>query len=246
MALPLAEVPLIASDDFSRTSSTPVNRGWRVSSYFGVPDADGATLYCVLAFKTDGMLGVMASRVGKAFPSISRLCPQVHLFEREIAEQCGIVPEGHPGSSRSAFTAPSSPERDAWGRDPASRSCRGHGFFRVEGEEVHEVAVGPVHAGIIEPGHFRFQCHGEVVFHLEISLGYQHRGIEAASSAAPSKDHVPDGNHCRRHYGRPCPGMVHDHGSAGRLPCPCSRRSDPRHSPGAGAARESHRRPREP
>ena len=54
------------------------------------------------------------------------------------------------------------------------------------GEEVHEVAVGPVHAGIIEPGHFRFQCHGEQVFHLEIVLGYQHRGIEAMLKAAPT------------------------------------------------------------
>jgi Ni,Fe-hydrogenase III large subunit len=60
-------------------------------------------------------------------------------------------------------------------------------FFRVEGEEIHEVAVGPVHAGVIEPGHFRFQCHGEHVFHLEISLGYQHRGIEEALRGGPHK-----------------------------------------------------------
>jgi Ni,Fe-hydrogenase III large subunit len=53
-------------------------------------------------------------------------------------------------------------------------------FFQLQGYEVHEVAVGPVHAGVIEPGHFRFQCHGENVYHLEISLGYQHRGIERA------------------------------------------------------------------
>jgi Ni,Fe-hydrogenase III large subunit len=59
-------------------------------------------------------------------------------------------------------------------------------FYRVEGDEVHEVAVGPVHAGIIEPGHFRFQCHGEKVFHLEISLGYQHRGIERNLIGGPS------------------------------------------------------------
>ena len=60
-------------------------------------------------------------------------------------------------------------------------------FFRVEGEEIHEVAVGPVHAGVIEPGHFRFQCHGETVLHLEISLGYQHRGIEQALLGGPDK-----------------------------------------------------------
>jgi Ni,Fe-hydrogenase III large subunit len=57
----------------------------------------------------------------------------------------------------------------------------------VQGDEVHEVAVGPVHAGIIEPGHFRFQCHGEEVFHLEISLGYQHRGIERRLVGGPTK-----------------------------------------------------------
>jgi Ni,Fe-hydrogenase III large subunit len=60
-------------------------------------------------------------------------------------------------------------------------------FFQVQGEEVHEVAVGPVHAGIIEPGHFRFQCHGENVLHLEISLGYQHRGVERALVGGPTK-----------------------------------------------------------
>ena len=51
-------------------------------------------------------------------------------------------------------------------------------FTTMDGDEVHEVAVGPVHAGVIEPGHFRFMCHGENVYHLEIQLGYQHRGIE--------------------------------------------------------------------
>ena len=60
-------------------------------------------------------------------------------------------------------------------------------FFRVDGGEIHEVAVGPVHAGIIEPGHFRFQCAGEEVLHLEIALGYQHRGIEEALTGGPHR-----------------------------------------------------------
>src|SRR5206468_9412069 len=58
-------------------------------------------------------------------------------------------------------------------------------FFRVVGREIHEVAVGPIHAGVIEPGHFRFQCAGEEVLHLEIALGYQHRGIEEALPGGP-------------------------------------------------------------
>ena len=51
-------------------------------------------------------------------------------------------------------------------------------FYNIDSEELHEVGVGPVHAGVIEPGHFRFICNGEKVLHLEIQLGYQHRGIE--------------------------------------------------------------------
>jgi Ni,Fe-hydrogenase III large subunit len=58
-------------------------------------------------------------------------------------------------------------------------------YYRVEGEGVHEVAVGPVHAGVIEPGHFRFQCRGETVMHLEISLGYQHRDLERMLQGGP-------------------------------------------------------------
>ena len=54
----------------------------------------------------------------------------------------------------------------------------------LKGSCSHEVAVGPVHAGVIEPGHFRFQCMGEEVFNLQIFLGYQHRGVENAITAA--------------------------------------------------------------
>ena len=61
----------------------------------------------------------------------------------------------------------------------------------LKGESAHEVAVGPVHAGVIEPGHFRFQCMGEDVYNLQIFLGYQHRGVEDAIAAA-------DGNHARQ------------------------------------------------
>ncbi|MEK7314831.1 MAG: hydrogenase, partial [Candidatus Eisenbacteria bacterium] len=96
-----------------------------------------------------------------------------HLFEREVWEQHGLVPEGHPWLK---------PVRLDHGRGPAVGD-----FFRVEGHEVHEVAVGPVHAGIIEPGHFRFQCAGEEVLHLEIALGYQHRGVEESMAGGPGR-----------------------------------------------------------
>ena len=82
---------------------------------------------------------------------------QAHLFEREIWEQHQVVPEGHPWLK---------PVRLDHGAGPAVGD-----YFRVDGPEIHEVAVGPVHAGVIEPGHFRFQCAGEEVLHLEIATG---------------------------------------------------------------------------
>src|SRR5438105_10946515 len=57
--------------------------------------------------------------------------------------------------------------------------------MEVQGEGVHEIPVGPIHAGIIEPGHFRFSCLGEVVSNLEIRLGYQHRGVERRLAEVP-------------------------------------------------------------
>jgi Ni,Fe-hydrogenase III large subunit len=182
----VAEIPLTAPDAFFAGILDLVESGGRIASYFGVPTAEGAELWCLLAFQSDGLLAVARSPAGSSFPSIASACPQASLFEREIAEQCGIVPEGHPWLKPVRFHRSLVAGRDAWGRKEGEPILPGvMPFYRVEGEEVHEVAVGPVHAGIIEPGHFRFQCHGEEVFHLEISLGFQHRGIEASLAGGP-------------------------------------------------------------
>ncbi|MCC7292074.1 MAG: hypothetical protein IT449_08450 [Phycisphaerales bacterium] len=114
-----------------------------------------------------------------AYPSISRDWPAAQAFEREIAEQHAVCPLGHPWLKPLRYHATEDGAPAPWGPFDPTRTIPGdYPFYRVEGEEVHEVAVGPVHAGIIEPGHFRFQCHGEEVLHLEIMLGYQHRGAE--------------------------------------------------------------------
>ena len=163
----------------------------RVVAFFGMADPDPAavTLVVVLADDEQARLHVgQASVRGEEFASLTPVCPQVHLFEREIAEQFGLRAVGHPWfkpvryhrSHRRGYEAFAGPD----GEGPVIGITD---FYRIEGDEVHEVAVGPVHAGIIEPGHFRFQCHGENVFHLEISLGYQHRGVENALIGAPHK-----------------------------------------------------------
>src|SRR5262249_28503520 len=100
----------------------------------------------------------------------------------------GLRPQGHPWLKPIRFHPSYRPGHDAWGRPGGETPTVGvTDYYRVAGEEIHEVAVGPVHAGVIEPGHFRFQCHGEEVYHLEISLGYQHRGVERALLGGPDK-----------------------------------------------------------
>src|SRR5262249_2386633 len=162
-----------------------------VAAFFGnaPPAADRVDLYAVLADAPRALLRVGKTRLeADTFPSLTPECPQVHLFEREIAEQYGVRPEGHPWFKPVRFHASYRPGPDGGGRGPGGAPVVGvTDYCRVEGEEAHEVAVGPVHAGVIEPGHFRFQCHGEQVFPLEISLGYQHRGAERTLAGGPNK-----------------------------------------------------------
>jgi Ni,Fe-hydrogenase III large subunit len=155
-------------------------RNRRVAALFAHPAGSELELVVVLADDEDGRLELAtAPLAGDVFPSMTPACPEVHLFERELFEQWGVRPEGHPWLKPVRFAPP---------MRASARPRPGIGeadFYRVEGEEIHEVAVGPVHAGVIEPGHFRFQCHGEHVFHLEVSLGYQHRGVERALVGGP-------------------------------------------------------------
>ena len=180
---PLADVPLVATAAFRTAVLDAVRDECRVSSYFARQAGDGIELVAVLANDTTSELGFVRTRLTEdRFVALTPECPQVHLFEREIAEQYGIEPLGHPWLKPVRFQRPLRPGHSVFGEPVPGVTD----FFRVEGDEVHEVAVGPVHAGVIEPGHFRFQCHGEHVFHLEIALGYQHRGIERALIGGPT------------------------------------------------------------
>lgn len=175
-SLPWAEVPVAPVAELVRATTTELDRGARLCAWFGVPEGTGTCLLAVLAFDADNTLAVGRSTAFTgAYPSLTRTHPQAHLFEREVWEQHGVTPEGHPWLKPVRRT-------NANGNAPANGE-----FFRVDGREIHEVAVGPVHAGIIEPGHFRFQCAGEEVLHLEIALGYQHRGIEEALAGGPHR-----------------------------------------------------------
>jgi Ni,Fe-hydrogenase III large subunit len=140
-------------------------------SWFGrraaAPEPAGVIVTAVLL--TPEGLQVLRARVpaGHSYPSLTVKFPAAQIFERELWEQTGLVPEGHPWLKPVRFEGTRQQHLDDFP------------FFKVRGAEVHEVGVGPIHAGVIEPGHFRFMCHGEQVHHLEIQLGYQHRAVEA-------------------------------------------------------------------
>jgi len=190
--VPRKNIPRLAMPDFRAAVIEAVRAGSRIVSLFGHPVGDSQIeLMVVLADDARGALATAAAVVGEndgKYPALTPECPQAHWFEREIAEQWALTPAGHPWLKPIRFHAPYPAGRQTCfssGGNPPGPGIAD--YFRVEGDEVHEVAVGPVHAGIIEPGHFRFQCHGENVFHLEIELGYQHRGIERQLWKGPDK-----------------------------------------------------------
>ncbi len=181
-------VPVLTFAEFRDAVTGRLADHGRLAALFGLPSPEASVrLMAVLAHGEEGRLEICATDVAEDYPSLTPDCASAHWFEREIAEQWGVRPRGHPWLKPIRFHRSCRPGHDAWNRpadadvEPGVTDC-----FRVDGGEVHEVAVGPVHAGIIEPGHFRFQCHGENICHLEISLGYQHRGVERAVRGGPT------------------------------------------------------------
>ncbi len=126
----------------------------------------------------------------RRFPSLATRWYLAGRFEREIHDLFGLVPTGHPDLRRlplhQFWPAAYHPLlKDA--RMPPAFTDDGtpFPFRRVEGEGIHEITVGPVHAGIIEPGHFRFSVEGETIVNLETRLYFVHKGIERLFEAVP-------------------------------------------------------------
>ena len=114
----------------------------------------------------------------RKLPSLLPDLPTALYFERELSEMFGVTilasPDTRPLLLHERHTAP--PMLPAGGEPTGVRAP--FGFARTEGEGVYEIPVGPVHAGVIEPGHFRFQVRGEEILNLEVRLGYTHKGTE--------------------------------------------------------------------
>ncbi len=170
-SIPIEMIPVVSYKDFFDTViSLFEEEEVHCVNYFAYPIGNELHLICSLADDRESKLKVLSwkSTSFASVPSLSTQIPSIIVFEREIYENYGITFIGHPWLK---------PLRYAKNR-ANEHQISDYPFFKIESEELHEVGVGPIHAGIIEPGHFRFICNGERILHLEIQLGYQHRGIE--------------------------------------------------------------------
>ncbi len=170
----MAEIPVLEYPEFRAfTDRLMGEEGTHCLTYFVVPQEDKYRFVCCMAADENHEILLFSHEQPMeplpSLPSLTEKHFQFHIFEREIHENFGIGFPGHPWLK---------PVRYPAGRHDPSEGMNHYPFYTIEGESLHEVGVGPVHAGIIEPGHFRFICNGEKVLHLEIHLGYQHRGVE--------------------------------------------------------------------
>jgi Ni,Fe-hydrogenase III large subunit len=149
--------------------------------FWGEPEA----VHMALLAGTNEIAVVSFACSDGSFQSVAKAHPPALRLERTIHDLFGLEAKG-AGDTRSWL------DHGAWGGQfPLGRTKRSGGgraepyrFLAAEGEALHQIAVGPVHAGIIEPGHFRFTANGEHVVRLEQRLGYVHKGIEAMLTGA--------------------------------------------------------------
>jgi Ni,Fe-hydrogenase III large subunit/Ni,Fe-hydrogenase III component G len=176
-------------DTWSAAAHSIADTGGRLVSVWGV-DRSGsgdAMAACAAYAVSEGLLWLelKLDDAAQGFPDLAVAFPCAVRMQRAVADLSGIQAEGGrddrhwldhgvwpPGSLPLQHTPP--PEAIA----AACALPADYPFVRVDGDGVHEIAVGPVHAGIIEPGHFRFSVVGEKVLRLEQHLGYTHKGIE--------------------------------------------------------------------
>ena len=148
---------------------------YHAAHYFALPSGDRMRFFLLLLDDAERRVLITSHATDyydeTALPSLTALHPQMHPFERDISERYGIRFDGMPWPKPLRFPA---------GRYDRRSSIENYPFYTMEGRSLHEVNVGPIHAGVIEPGAFRFICNGEQVLHLEIALGYQHRDVETA------------------------------------------------------------------
>lgn len=169
----VSEIPELSYDAFFELNTSLIvdHTERHCVNYFGFHHENKIKLICCIADDLTHEIYISSCIVSQidALNSFTTKLLCFEKFEREIHENFGINYLDHPWLK---------PVRYPFNRFDKNKTIANYPFYSIESDELHEVGVGPIHAGIIEPGHFRFICNGEQILHLEIQLGYQHRGIE--------------------------------------------------------------------
>ena len=163
-------------------------QGGRLVAFWGSDarnEGRGFTAHAALAAR-DGLVVLSHALAGDSYPDITAIFPAAARMQRATFDLLGISAAGAEDRRKwlrhAAWKENEFPLRKDFGSThdprPTIHGADQYPFVRVEGEGVHEIPVGPVHAGTIEPGHFRFSIVGETVLRLEQRLGYKHKGIE--------------------------------------------------------------------
>jgi Ni,Fe-hydrogenase III large subunit len=145
---------------------------------------EAGAVHMALLDEPEDAIGVVSLECRDAFPSVGRLHPPAIRLERTIRDLFGLEPEGLADARPWLDHGRWRTRHPLGGRTAADAAPADYPFLRAEGDSLHQIPVGPVHAGIIEPGHFRFTAGGETVVRLEQRLGYVHKGIEGLMAGA--------------------------------------------------------------
>ncbi|MBZ0148494.1 MAG: NADH-quinone oxidoreductase subunit C [Pseudorhodoplanes sp.] len=147
-------------------------------SLLGLWGDDDAVHMALLQDEPVDVAVITVDCVEGGFPSIGALHPPAIRLERALQDLYGFKADGLPDSRPWLDHGRWDLQHPLGERATASSAPPPYRFLPVEGEGLHQIPVGPVHAGIIEPGHFRFAVNGETVVRLEQKLGYVHKGID--------------------------------------------------------------------
>ena len=183
----------IESADWRELAKDMAAAGARLLSLWGTCGTGGVHKVCAVAVAPPLTLEIDIRLPGDttAYPGIADIFPSASRLQRAIFDTTGLRAsdaDARPWLRHAAWPADVFPLRDGPMPPPVESPVDDYAFVRVEGDGVHEIPVGPVHAGIIEPGHFRFSIVGEKVLRLEERLGYVHKGIERRFTELPILD----------------------------------------------------------
>ncbi len=191
---------IVAASEFAEQATRFADAGMPLAFMFATDERGARGTFAVHAvFAGKGSFRTLRTEVSAdapGYPSLTRTVHAAHWYERLIHDQFGIVAEGHPDWRRlihheniPAATYPLRKEF-AWNTKLA-HAAEPYPMHAVEGKGVYEIPVGPIHAGIIEPGHFRFNVNGERIISLEGKLFFKHKGVEKLLEGKTPADAFP-------------------------------------------------------